>query len=66
MKKFALALIGGLILICSVYILYTYTMEDTSESKIDTLPDVTADEVLDEIDGSMLEEDGEIEIGDMV
>lgn len=67
MKKFILALVGGLVLICSVYLIYTYTIDNTSdESKFDTLPNVTVDEVLGEIDGIMLEEDGDIEIGDMV
>jgi len=42
-------------------------MDDiSSDTTIDTIPDVTVEEVLDEIDGSILEEDDEIEIGAMV
>ncbi len=67
MKKFTVTLICGIVLICSVYLIYTYTMDDiSSDTTIDTIPDVTVEEVLDEIDGSILEEDDEIEIGAMV
>ena len=66
MKKILLTVISVLILLFSSVLVYHIVSEDSVDiDQGDQIKDTTSD-ILDEIDESLLEEDDEVEIGDMV
>ncbi|MBN2603070.1 MAG: hypothetical protein JXA91_02940 [Candidatus Thermoplasmatota archaeon] len=64
-KKIIGIVFGAIIIISSVVFLYNYA-ENTKDSIDNENEDYTTDDIIDEIDGSLLGEDDEVEIGEMV
>jgi uncharacterized membrane protein len=64
-KKIIGIVFGAIVIISSVVFLYNYA-ENSKDSADDENQDYTTDDVIDEIDSSLLGEDDEVEIGEMV
>ena len=59
-------LISALILIIAVFTFVNINQESETDAMISGDNTVTDDDIIDELDESLLEEDGEIDIGDMI
>ena len=64
-KKIIGIVFGAIVIISSIVFLYNYA-ENSKDTIDDEYQDYTTDDVIDEIDSSLLGEDDEVEIGDMV
>ena len=64
-KKIIGIVFGAIVIISSVVFLYNYA-ENSKDITDDENQEYTTDDVIDEIDGSLLGEDDEVEIGEMV
>lgn len=66
MNKKIIALASGLIIIASSALIFTFYMDSSEESDNVEGEEYTTDDIMDEINGSLLEEDDEVEIGEIV
>ena len=66
MKNKILVVIAGLILIFSSILVIHVLTNDSEDSEFNQNQDYSIDDLLKEIDVSLLDEDGEIEIGEMI
>ena len=66
MKKMILAVISVLILLFSSVLIYHVFSEDTIEIDQGDETDDTVDNFMNEVDESLLNEDDEVEIGEMI
>jgi hypothetical protein len=64
-KKIIGIVFGAIVIISSVFLFHNYA-ENSKDSIDDEYQDYTNDDVMDEIDSSLLSEDDEVEIGEMV
>lgn len=66
MKKMILAVIAVLIILFSSVLIYHVFLEESVEIDQDDETQDTTDDIMDEIDESLLDEDDEVEIGEMI
>lgn len=66
MNKKVIGLIFGLIIVFSSILVFTISTDNSKDTIHDQNEEVTTDEIIDEIDDNLLEEDNEIEIGEMI
>lgn len=67
MKKKVLAIIFVLIIVFSIALVYNlYTDESGKEDETGYFDGVTSDDVMSEIEDSLLDEDDDVEIGEMI
>lgn len=66
MKKMILAVIAVLILLFSSVLIYHVFSEESVEIDQGDETQDTTDDIMDEIDESLLDEDDEVEIGEMI
>ena len=66
MKEKIIAIILLLVVLSSVFILFSWFNQTPTEVTEEQTEGESTEEILDEIDGSLLGEDDEIEIGEMV
>lgn len=67
MKKKVLAIIFVLITVFSIALVYNvYTDESSKEDTTGYFDGVTSDDVMNEINDSLLDEDDDVEIGEMI
>jgi len=66
MIKKIISLILVLIIIISSVLLFTLNEADSENDIGQTSQDYSADDILNEVDGSLLGEDDEVEIGEMI
>lgn len=64
-KKILGALVGLIVILSSVLVISVLTNDSTDSEYKDT-QDYSSGDILNELDDSLLDEDGEIEIGEMV
>lgn len=67
MNKKIISILFLLIILVSSLLVYTYIDQPSTETQDDDLPHTTTEEdIFEEIDNTFLDEDDEIEIGEMV
>ena len=66
MNKKIIGILFALILIFSSILIISISLDDSEETIGEEDQDITTDEIMDEIDDDLLDEDDEIEIGEMV
>ena len=66
MNKKLMGLVFGLVIIVSSILLFSVLTEDSKDVSDENDQDYTTEDILNEVDENLLEEDDEIEIGEMV
>ncbi len=66
MNKKIIALISGLIIILSSVFIFSFSMNTSQDDSNGESEEYTTDDIMDEIDGSLLDDDDEVEIGEIV
>lgn len=66
MNKKIMSIFFLLIIVISIAVTYSYFSQSTTEKQYDSPIDINEDDIGNEIDNLFLEEDDEIEIGEMI